>query len=283
MHIPALHKADIGGAALPYLHYRGGESQMVFVHATGFVPGMWHPVIRELAPTHSVWAPFINDYRHADPHDGGLDWDVIARDLSVFCEKMAIDAPVLVGHSMGATTSALAVGKYGVKARGVVLIEPIFLPEDYYAEQIDVNSIALAAKSIKRRNHWKNEEEAWAYLKKNAFFKSWDEEVLQLYFKYGMQRLEKGDLNLVCSPKNEAAIFVGSRRINPWPFLPRIDCPTMIIEGGDTEYRSFIDTGKMLSFLPKGRFEAVPDAHHLVVMEKPREILQILKTFIAAL
>ena len=59
MEIPDLKMQDVGGAQLPYLHYDGGASPIIFVHATGFMPWLWHPVIKEFVPQNSAWAPFI--------------------------------------------------------------------------------------------------------------------------------------------------------------------------------------------------------------------------------
>ena len=279
MDIPDIKRVDVGGASLPYLHYKGGSSQIVFMHATGFLPWLWHPIIREFAPQSSVWAPFINDYRICDPHEGGLSWDVIAEDLSVFCRELHIDRPLMVGHSMGATVSAIAVAKYGVKASGMVLIEPVVLPEKYYSQQVSVKSHPFASKAIRRRNHWKNEHEAWTYLKSRVFFSDWDEEVLDLYFKYGMLRQETGDLKLACSPQSEAAIFIGGRAIVPWPLLKEINCPVEVVEGEISEGRAVVDARRIVSLLQEGYFRSVADAHHLIPMQKPQEVVQIIRQF----
>jgi len=170
MEIPDLKMQDVGGAKLPYLHYDGGASPIIFVHATGFLPWLWHPVINEFVPQNSVWAPFICDYRECNPESGGLSWETISRDLSVFCRSLKIENPLIVGHSMGATVSTIAIANYGIKARGLILIEPIFLPEEFYSMEVDIKKHPLASKSIKRTNHWNNENEAWSYLKSKSLF-----------------------------------------------------------------------------------------------------------------
>ncbi len=53
--IPDLKMQDVGGADLPYLHYDGDASPIIFVHATGFMPWLWHPIIKEFIPQNSVW------------------------------------------------------------------------------------------------------------------------------------------------------------------------------------------------------------------------------------
>ena len=155
---------DVGGAELPYLYYEGGPRKILFAHATGFLPWLWHPIIEEFVPEYSVWAPYICNYRSCDPAKGGLSWNVIAGDLATFCRAQKIEKPLLVGHSMGATVLTIAAAVYGIDPRGMILIEPIFLPDEFYALEPKVEDHPLASKSIKRLNHWQSEEEAWTYL-----------------------------------------------------------------------------------------------------------------------
>jgi lipase len=281
--IPDLKMQDVGGAELPYLHYGGGTSQIIFVHATGFMPWLWHPVIKEFVPQNSAWAPFICDYRECNPQAGGLSWETISRDLSVFCRLLKIEYPLLVGHSMGATVSTIAVANYGIKARGMVLIEPIFLPEIFYSMEVDIKKHPLASKSIKRTNHWSNENEAWSYLKSKSLFTSWDEQVLQLYLKYGMQKQEEGNLKLTCSPQNEAAMFMGGWDVNPWPLLEKITCPVLVVEGENTENKGLVDVQRVVSFLRQGQYKSVEKAGHLIPMQKPKDVVRIIKDFIMEL
>ena len=276
-----LQLQDVGGAEMPYLYFKGEPSaaNMVFVHATGFLPWLWQPIIGALAPPNRAWAPFICDYRSCDPEAGGLSWDVIARDLSTFCRLQQIAEPLLIGHSMGATVSAIASAIYGLKPRGLVLIEPVFLPEEFYSMEIDVNKHPLAAKSIKRTNQWKNEEEAWSYLKARPLFSSWDEQVLRLYLQYGMQKQEQGSLKLTCAPENEAAMFMGGWDINPWPLLNKLTCPVLVVEGEKSENKGLVDIARVVSLLPSGQYQSVAGAGHLIPMQKPKEIIQIIKEF----
>ena len=278
--IPDLKMQDVGGAQLPYLFYEGGTSQIIFVHATGFMPWLWHPVIKEFVPQNSVWAPFICDYRDCNPQAGGLSWEVISRDLSVFCRSLKIEHPLIVGHSMGATVSTIAVANYGIKARGLILIEPIFLPEAFYLMEFDIKKHPLASKSIKRANHWNDENDAWSYLKSKSLFASWDEQVLQLYLKYGMQKQEEGNLKLTCSPQNEAAMFMGGWDVNPWLLLDKITCPVLVLEGENTENKGLVDVQRVVSFLRQGQYKSVEKAGHLIPMQKPQDVVRIIKDFI---
>ena len=279
--MPELRSQDVGGAELPYLFFEGEASAppMVFIHATGFMPWLWQPIIEEFVSPGNVWAPFICNYRQCDPEQGGLEWNIVAQDLASFCRAQRIQQPLLIGHSMGATVSTMAFNLSGLNPRGMVLIEPIFLPEMFYGANITVKDHPLAAKAIRRKNHWNNEEEAMSYLKSRSLFDGWDERVFQLYIKYGMQKQKEGSLTLTCAPESEAAMFMGGRKTNPWPLLGEITCPVLIVEAEESENKQFVDIKKMMTLLKRGEYKSVAGAGHLIPMQKPKVIAEIIKEF----
>jgi lipase len=281
--IPELKKQDVGGAELPYLYYAGGARQILFAHATGFLPWLWHPIIEEFIPDYSVWAPYICNYRSCDPDKGGLSWDVIAKDLSTFCLAQEIERPILVGHSMGSTVLTIAAAAYGLVPRGMILIEPIFLPDEFYKMQISLKDHPLASKSIKRVNHWPSEDEAMTYLKSRSFFSDWDKDVLDLYVQYGMEKQQAGDMRLTCTPESEAAMFMGGWSRDPWPLLTKIECPVLVIEGEKSPNIGMVDIKRAVSLLPRGQYGSVAGAGHLIPMQKPGEIAGIIKDFMATI
>src|SRR5512145_2021078 len=260
--IPELKHQDVGGASLPYLYYAGGPRQILFAHATGFLPWLWHPIIHEFVPEYSVWAPYICNYRSCNPYEGGLSWNIIAEDLAAFCRAQKIENPLLVGHSMGATVVTIAAAGFGLRPSGMILIEPIFLPDEVYQMTPSVKDHPLASKSIKRVNHWESEDQALSYLKSRSFFSDWDEEVLGLYKQFGMEKMPAGDMRLTCEPENEAAMFMGGWSRDPWPLLPEIPCPALVIEGEKSPNVGLVDIKRAVSLLPRGRYGSVAGAGH---------------------
>jgi len=203
----------------------------------------------------------------------------IADDLSGFCSAISTEHPFLVGHSMGATVVTMAVAAFGLQATAMVLIEPIFLPENFYGVTIRVDEHPLASKAIKRTNYWSDPEEALNYLKSRNLFKSWDPDMLDLYLRFGMQTGEGGGLQLVCSPEREAALFMGGLHQNPWPLLAHVTCPCLVLEGETSENRSFIDLHRAVSLFPRGAYRMIPGTGHLIPMEHPEETRQIIRDF----
>jgi lipase len=280
---PQVMTQDIGDADLSYLLYEGDGPTIVLMHATGFLPWLWHPIARRLAPQWRVIAPYFCDHREADPEKGGLSWLSIAQDFTKLCTALNLDKPALVGHSMGATVLTIAHATFGIPSQGMILIEPIYLPQDFYKMQINVEQHPLASKSIRRKDQWNDKDDAYSYLSSRPLFHKWDPEILELYVNHGMRDSDTGGLQLACSPKKEASLFMGGIIYDPWPLLPKVTCPTLVIEGEESENRAFIDLKKATSLIPNGSYRMINSAGHLIPMEKPGEILEIIDEFFGSL
>jgi lipase len=278
---PSVYVQNIGDAEVQYLLYPGDGPPLVLLHATGFLPWLWHPIARALSPRYRVIAPYFCDHRTSEPEEGGLSWMVLAQDLARLCEKLSLDKPFIVGHSMGATVTAIAHGTQNLTIERMVLIEPIFLPQAIYTTGLNVEQHPLASRSIKRRNTWDSESEARSYLKSKKMFEKWDKEMLDLYIRYGMISGDGGGLALACHPRHEAALFMGGMSFDPWPILSKIQCPTLVVEGEASENQSFIDLPKIASLIPGGRYLMVKGAGHLIPQEQPGVIAQIIDDFFA--
>jgi pimeloyl-ACP methyl ester carboxylesterase len=281
--LPQARFQTIGDVELQYLSYAGGEPPLVLLHATGFLPWLWHPIARRLAGTHRVLAPYFCDHREAELEAGGLRWMTLAEDLTRFSAELNLQKPVLVGHSMGATVMVIAEAAFRLGAAGLILIEPIFFPEEDYGTQIRVEEHPLARKSLRRRNQWEDAAAVKAYLKSKPLFAKWDEAFLDLYIEHGTVSRQGEGLELTCPPPREAALFMGGMHYDPWPLLPKVQCPVLVLEGADSDNRRYIDLEKAAASFPHGRLERMADAGHLLVMEKPFEVLRFIESFVAAL
>lgn len=277
--LPKIMTQDIGDADLTYLLYDGPGPTVIMLHATGFLPWLWHPIARLLLPDCRVIAPYFCDHRESDPDKGGMNWMILARDFASFCKSLNIQNPCLMGHSMGATVITIATACCGLTPAGMILIEPIFLPQNLYGDHIQTQDHPLAAKSIHRRNTWQDEMEAMAYLQSKSLFSKWDAEMLSLYVQFGMKPSETNGLELACSPRHEASLFVGSLRHDPWPLLSDVHCPVLVLEGEHSENQSIIDLKKAVSLFPEATYRIIRNAGHLIPMEKPGEIAAIIRDF----
>lgn len=203
----------------------------------------------------------------------------LAEDFCEFCHRLDIKKPYLVAHSMGATVTTIAASIDPELAQKMILMEPIFLPEATYGMKMSVAQHPLASKSIKRRNEWKDRNEARQYLLARALYNKWDAEVLDLFLHHGMVENDTGRISLACSPRREAAIFMGGVHYNPWPLLSKIQCPVLVLEGAESENRSFIDLRKAASLISQGEYRLFEGIGHTIPMEIPEDIAVIIRDF----
>ncbi|MEJ2037579.1 MAG: alpha/beta hydrolase [Desulfosarcinaceae bacterium] len=278
---PQTKTQNIGDTDLQYLHYEGPEPAIVLLHATGFLPWLWHPIAVKLSKTNRVIAPYFCDHRESELERGGLGWVTLAEDLAALCHGLNLEKPFLVGHSMGATVMTFAEAGYGLGASGMILIEPIFFPEHYYHADVRVEDHPLAVKSLKRRNRWKNAREVKAYLKSKPLFARWKEEFLDLYIQHGTVERASSGLELTCAPQREAALFMGGMPYDPWPVIPKVQCPVLIVEGENSGNRAFIDLAAAAARFKNGRLVTIAGAGHLIPMEMPDEVLAAIRDFVA--
>jgi pimeloyl-ACP methyl ester carboxylesterase len=282
--IPKYMTQNIGDADLSYLLYEGDGPVIMLMHGAGLFPWLWHPIARELAPRWRVIAPYFCDHREeTDPTKGGLSWLIIAEDLARFCERLDLDRPGLVGHSMGGNVITLAHAEFGLKARGLLLFEPIFFPQELYKIEITVEQNPLALRAMKRRSHWDSRDELQEYVHSRPLFKSWDPEILELYTNYGMKESEGGVLLLTCPKQREASMFMGGMKDDPWPLLAKVTCPTLIVEGEESENRTLIDLKMASSAIPQATHRMISHEGHLLPLENPKLTLKIIEEFFAPL
>lgn len=73
----------IAGTELEYLFYEGDGPPVFFLHATGFMPWLWHPVARRLCADYTIIAPYFCDHREIEPEEGGGSTGTFWRMISI--------------------------------------------------------------------------------------------------------------------------------------------------------------------------------------------------------
>jgi lipase len=276
---PLIKKCDLGDAQIQYLHYPSGGPDLILLHATGFLSWLWHPIASRLAGTFNIIVPDFHSYRTRDPEQGGLSWKLLSDDIYKLSGILGLKNPYITGHSMGGTVAVLCAALHDLNPKKMLLIEPIFLPEITYSIKITVQQHPLASKSINRKNSWKDREEAFSYIKNRKLFNKWNDDMIDLYIKYGFTAGTDGSLALTCSPSNEASLFMGSTAVNPWPLLHEIKCPLLVLEGEESENKTFVDIKRAVSLFKYGEYLEIKKAGHLIPMEQPEAISSLMQKF----
>jgi pimeloyl-ACP methyl ester carboxylesterase len=115
---------EVGGPRLYYERAGGGDPELLFVHGwccdwTAFMPQFDY-----FARTHTVTAVDLRGSGKSDCPESGYHIRDFADDLARVCEQLAIEKPVVVGHSLGGMIAVELGARYPSLPRALVLVDP---------------------------------------------------------------------------------------------------------------------------------------------------------------
>jgi pimeloyl-ACP methyl ester carboxylesterase len=177
-------------------------------------------------------------------------------------------APVLAGHSMGATVALMAAAAAPARCRGLALFEPVILSpfaavmsRAPWTAGRGWRRLPIARAAARRRAVFADAAEAFEGYRGRGAFKDWPEIMLADYLAGGLRDRGDGTVELACEPAWEAANFAaqdnGSRRA-----LRRLRAPAAI-------YRAERGSTCALRRSPFARVATVPGTGHFLPMERP--------------
>ena len=104
---------------------------------------------------------------------------------------------------------------------------------------------------------------------------------LRIYIEGITKPSPNGGYELVFSPEWETQIYyTGLRDFDLWRGLKRLQIPTLFIRGAESD--TFLEGSAKLvrRKQPKVRIEAVEKSTHLVHLERPKEVYDIIQSFL---
>jgi pimeloyl-ACP methyl ester carboxylesterase len=72
---------------------------------------------------------------------------------------------------------------------------------------------------------------------------------------------------------------MGGMLFDPWPLIPKVSCPVLVLEGEMSENREYIDLRKAVASMKNADYRLIEGAGHLIPMEKPGEITGMIRDF----
>lgn len=123
-----------GGADIHYRRTGGAGPSLVLLHGLIGSGACWSPVARALEGEFDVVMPDARGHGQSSAPPQGYRYGDHAGDVAGLVQGLGLTAPVLMGHSMGGMTAAVAASRMGARIRGVVLVDPTFLSPERQRE-----------------------------------------------------------------------------------------------------------------------------------------------------
>lgn len=115
------------GIDIHYLRTGGAGYPVVLLHGLMGSGACWTPLARALEGEFDVVMPDARGHGGSSAPCHGYRYDDHANDVAGLIRGLELSRPVLLGHSMGGMTAAVAASRAAGGIRGLVLVDPTFL------------------------------------------------------------------------------------------------------------------------------------------------------------
>ena len=269
---------------IPFTDFGGQGPLLHFAHANAYPPGAYRQLLAGLAEAYHVLAM---EQRPLWPqqHPEKMDtWHLFADDLIHFCRQQDLSGLVGVGHSLGAVVTMFAAVREPPLFHTLVLIEPVFLPPPILAaaeaNPEHTSEMPFVQKALNRRNRWTSRRAAFDRFRQKEVFRGLSDAALWDYVNEGLQEGADGRLALRFPRKWEARIY-SRPPTDVWTLLPAVTQPTLAVRGAHSTTLQEESWQRWHSLQPQARFVEIPEAGHLLPMEKPQEVAKTSLSFLA--
>lgn len=269
---------DLGGVGQP-LH---------FLHANGYPPGCYKPLFEILKTQYHVFGMLLRPLWPDSKLNEIDDWHPFSDDLLRFLSDRQTDPVIGVGHSIGGIVTLRAALREPKRFRALILLDPVLFPPSRLISWNIIRALGLGgrfhpliASAMKRRRTFDDLDIVFRGYRSREVFKYMSDESLRAYITGITKSTAGGGYELVYSPEWEAHIYLTSLRdFDLWRGLPKLKVPILIIRGAETD--TFLEgaAGLVKRKQPKVRIETLAASTHILPLEKPREIADIMKSFL---
>ena len=258
------------------------SSSAHFYGGNGFTAGVYLPLLTKLSEQFTITSLAMRGYWHDLPTVKKLTREQDADILIDFLEKTQ-DKPVVgIGHSQGATATAIAAVKRPELFSQLYLIEPVTLTKSQKLI-IDLLPIGLKAgqepfKSTQAKQAaWESIESYYNYLRAHRAFKRIDDDNLYVFAKNSLVENEQGQYSLLFAPEQELASYFDTPFVNDaLKGLNALDVPYTIIVGKPSIFISDKVRKIWENLVPSERIIELSDNGHLLPMEAPKQCADII-------
>lgn len=257
-----------------------------FYGGNGFTVGNYKPLLTELAADFDISSLAMRGYWYDKPKARVLTREQDADLLIEFLDKTQ-DTPIIgIGHSQGATATAIAAAKRPDLFSQLYLIEPVtFTQSQARLYKLIPRSIKLKRQPFKsaldKQAIWSSVEELYESLREKSAYRRISDEHLYLFAKESLVEQNDGRYTFIFSPEQEIANYFGIPYIDgALKKLNKTSVPYQLIIGKPTIFINEKVRNNWKSIVPAKQITTMPENGHLLPIEAPEHCARvILQTF----
>ena len=272
---------------------------LVFAHANGYPPQAYRTFLKPFLEDYQVFSLYLRSFWPGSDPQEMKDWRVFRNDylseVRSLIEKFgkqsnSFGRVIGVGHSLGAMTTLMAAIKDPEMFSLLVLIEPVLFPR---WRGVAIRLLApfklikkihpLIRGTLMRRTRFDSQEAMYQRYREKPVFSGLSDQVLRDYVEGLAGEDSEGGVKLKYPPAWEARIYEtgGIADWHVWRNLDKVPCPVLVIRGEDTYVLFDRVINQMVEKLPKGKGYTMKGTGHLVPLEAPEEMAEVVLEYLS--
>ncbi len=274
--------------SIPFIDFGGNGEELVFLHANGYPPECYRPLLLLLAANYHVTAMAQRPLWPGSKPEDLADWRPLTDDFLHFLDAHQTKPLVCIGHSMGGIALQRATLREPERFKAIVLLDPVLFPPYisplwslFYKSGLGYRLHPLVNTTKKRRREFDDLGRLFKGFRRKSIFRYLDDEALRAYIEGITCKTDKGAYRLCYSAEWEIRLYITAvgPDLDIWRGLPALKVSTLIIRGAETD--TFWErTGVLVKRKqPKVRVETLEKSTHLVPLERPSEVSNLIQSF----
>ena len=273
---------------IPQFDFGGNGPSMHFLHANGYPPDCYQPLLELLSRQYRLFGMTLRPLWPDSNMDEIQDWHPFSNDLLRFLSDRGPDPVIGVGHSIGGIVTLRAAIQNPGKFRAVILLDPVLFVPTFLVLWNFLRAIGLGNKvhpkiagALKRRRIFDDLGMIFRGYRTREVFRYMDDESLRAYIEGITKPKAGGGFELAYTPEWESHIYLtGLRDFDLWRALPKLQVPTLIIRGAETD--TFLERAAKLvkQKQPKVKIETMEKSTHILPLEHPQKVFDLIQSFL---
>ena len=253
------------GIRMHYWRTGGDKPVLLMAHGSSDDGLCWTSLAKDLTDDYDVVLPDARGHGLTDPARADDPADVQAEDIAALIRELKLERPIVMGHSMGASSAAWFAAKYPDVPRAIVLEDPGLLPRP---RRQRANASELRNR-ILERNQTSYDELVQGCVERSP---TWGLEECRIWAP--SKRLHH--------PSNAYRYRLFGERPAMVELFKKIKVPTLILKA-DADAETRAKNEAVAASLAQGKIVHIDGAGHNVRRERKAALLATLKEFLGNL
>ena len=284
-----LRQSQASPDAIPFSDFGGTGRDLAFLHANGYPPGCYGPLLGALATRHHTLAMLMRPLWPGSAPDAISSWHVLCDDFLRFLSERELRKVIAIGHSLGAIVALRAALAAPHRFAALVLLDPVLVRKGGIRAWRLLRTLGMGHRlqakirgACTRRRIFTDLEQAFQGYRRHAVFQHFSDAGLRALVKGLTTPAAGGGYRLIYGPEWEARLYhtaIWNDR-DLWNGIPTLAVPTLLVRGAESDTFDDMTCRAVRSANPRIRTQTVANASHLLPLERPSEVHEVVQQFL---